>query len=194
MIRDEELVQDAQCGDSVALEQILKRYEPRIYRVVLRLLRHHHDAEDVTQQALAAVAKCLKQYRYEARFSTWVIGIAHNLSWKTLRKRRRQPVLLFDDKEPNRWSTSPQRAAEWRSNPEVLACQAEEQRFLEEALEKCDVKYRLVFQLRHKERWSTRQVAEALQVTEETVRVRLHRVHALLRGYLHRKHGSLIAD
>ncbi len=63
MDRDKELVHVAQSGDPIALGQILKRYEHRVYQVVLRILRHHHDAEDVTQQTLANVAKCLKQYR-----------------------------------------------------------------------------------------------------------------------------------
>ena len=193
MLRDEELVRDAQAGDSIALEQILRRYEARIYQVGLRLLRHHHDAEDVTQQTLTILAKCLKQYRSQARFSTWVMRIAHNQSLKTLRKRYQQPAHLFDDKKPDRWPMRWSRTIGWRSNPELLACQAEDRRLLEAALEKCDLKYRVVFQLRHWEGCSTRQVAEALQVKEETVKVRLHRVHALLREYLQRKHGSSIS-
>lgn len=194
MVRDEQLVHSALSGDPIAMEQILKRYEHRIYRVVLRILRHHHDAEDVTQQTMAAIAKCLKQYRSEAQFSTWVLGIARNQTLKVLRQRQQQPSPLFGDKASDRRLTSLQRAGEWRFSPEVIACQAEDQRLLEEALGKCGMKYRLVFHLRHREGWSTRQVAEALQVTEATVKVRLHRVHACLRGYLHRKHGSLISD
>ncbi len=112
--------------------------------------------------------------------------IAHNQCLKTLRKRQQQPALLFDDESESR-PMGLQRGAEWRSNPEVLASQAEDRRLLEEALQKCDVKYRLVFRLRHEEGWSIRQTAAALQVTEETVKVRLYRVHALLRSYLHRK-------
>ncbi len=193
-IPDADLVRRAQEGELEAFETLTSRYEQRVYSVALRLLRHEQDAEDVTQEAFLSALTNLKSFRGEASFSTWLLRIATHAALKILRKKQRlEWVSLEEATEPAETHDSvphPEYIADWRQSPEELVKQREVRRLLETALDRLDQKHRLVFILRDVEGWSVKETAEALQITEANVKVRLLRARLQLREQLTRALGD----
>jgi RNA polymerase sigma-70 factor (ECF subfamily) len=186
-----QLVARARQGDYSAFEELVKRYERRIYSFALRVLRRHHDAENVVQDTFTAVVEHLPDFREEARFSTWLMRIAANAAFKILRKKRGLPLVPLADADDDYATVPhPEYIADWRDNPEQLATRAETQRLLDAALDDLEEKYRLVFLLRDVQGLSTAETAEALGLSESAVKVRLLRARLLLRERLTQQFGD----
>lgn len=193
-LTDSELVTQAKAGDLSAFEELTTRYEDRVYSVARRILRHEQDAEDVTQEAFLSALEHLADFREEATFSTWLLRIATFAALKILRKRKGLPMVSLEEAtEPDELTQEiphPEFIADWRQSPEELVGRREIASLLETALNRLDEKHRLVFLLRDVEGFSVRETAEALNLSEANVKVRLLRARLELREYLTRKLGD----
>jgi len=193
-IADAELVRRAKSGDLDAFEELIGRHERRVYSLARRILRHEHDAEDVTQQTLLSVVEHLPEFREEASFSTWLMRIATHAALKVLRKRKGLPTVSLEQAtEPTDDAETvphPEFIADWRENPVALVERAETRRLLDEALNELDEKHRPVFLLRDVEGLSVKETAEALDLSETNVKVRLLRARLQLRERLTRAFGD----
>ncbi len=191
---DAELVQRAKAGELDAFEMLTNRYERRVYALAMRMLRQEQDAEDVTQQTFLSVLENLEGFRGEASFSTWVLRIASHAALKIIRKRKGlNTVSLEEATEPADDLNSiphPEFIADWRQSPEHLVERNEVRRLLDEALAQLDEKHRLVFLLRDVEGLSVRETADALELSEANVKVRLLRARLQLREDLTRVLGD----
>jgi len=191
---DAELVRLAKAGDLGAFEALTYRYEQRVYGLAMRMLRQEQDAEDVTQQTFLSVLENLEGFRGEASFSTWVLRIASHAALKIIRKRKGlNTVSLEEATEPSDDFNSiphPEFIADWRQSPEHLVEQNEVRRLLDDALTRLDEKHRLVFLLRDVEGLSVRETADALELSEGNVKVRLLRARLQLREDLTRVFGD----
>jgi RNA polymerase sigma-70 factor (ECF subfamily) len=191
---DTELVRRAQSGELEAFEALTSRHEQRVYALAMRMLRQEHDAEDVTQQTFLSVLENLGGFRGEASFSTWVLRIASHAALKIIRKRKGlNTVSLEEATEPSENSDSiphPEFIADWRQSPEHLVERNEVRRLLDDALTRLDDKHRLVFLLRDVEGLSIQETAEALDLSEANVKVRLLRARLQLREELTRVLGD----
>jgi RNA polymerase sigma-70 factor (ECF subfamily) len=185
---DDELVRRAQAGDLAAFEALTERHEQRVYSLALRMLRQEQDAEDVTQQTFLSALEHLDGFRAEASFSTWLLRIATHAALKIIRKRKGLETVSLEAATEERDDYDavphPEFIADWRQSPEQLVHINELQRLLDEALAKLDEKHRLVFLLRDVEGFSVRETAEALDVSEANVKVRLLRARLQLREHL----------
>jgi RNA polymerase sigma-70 factor (ECF subfamily) len=185
---DGDLVSLAKAGGLDAFEALTNRYELRVYGLAMRMLRQEHDAEDVTQQTFLSVLENLEGFRGEASFSTWVLRIASHAALKIIRKRKGlNTVSLEEATEPADDLNSiphPEYIADWRESPEHLVERNEVRRLLDDALSRLDEKHRLVFLLRDVEGLSVRETADALELSEGNVKVRLLRARLQLREEL----------
>jgi RNA polymerase sigma-70 factor, ECF subfamily len=191
---DRELIHRAQKGDFDAFESLVALNERRLYNLAMRIVRQQQDAEEVVQQTFLSVVEHLREFREEARFSTWLMRIATNHALLLLRKRaRRRTVPLVEDHGDNENYQDvprPEFIAKWRETPEQIASKHETQQLLAQALDELDDKYRLVFLLRDVEGLSTAETAEALGITEANTKVRLLRARLMLRERLTRQFGD----
>lgn len=191
---DATLVRRAQGGDLGAFETLVARYEGRVYASALRIVRQVQDAEDVTQQTFLSALEHLGGFRGEASFATWLLRIATHAALKVIRKRRGlEFVSLEEATEPAEDYSGiphPDYVADWRQSPEQLVHRNEVQQLLDEALERLDEKYRLVFLLRDVEGLSVRETADVLGLSEVNVKVRLLRARLQLREHLTRVLGD----
>jgi DNA-directed RNA polymerase specialized sigma24 family protein len=89
---DDELVASALAGRSTALADLVRRHAGKVFRVALRLTGNAADAEDVLQETFLQVHRRLETFRNEAKFSTWLYGIATNAALMHRRARRSRPV------------------------------------------------------------------------------------------------------
>lgn len=86
----EELARAAQAGDAAALEALLAQVQPRVRRIVGRMLLHPQDAEEATQDALLAVARNIERFEGRSAFTTWVHAVASNSARSTYRSLKRR--------------------------------------------------------------------------------------------------------
>lgn len=188
------LLRAARTGDLPAFEELVARYQGRVFGLARRILASQHDAEDVTQQTFLSILEHMDGFREESSVSTWVLRIAANFALKTLRKRRTLPTVPLDAADGNGDSYAamphPEFIARWRDGPDQLAQRAEVRRLLDAALDEIDEKYRVVFLLRDVEELSTRETADALGLSEANVKVRLLRARLMLRERLTRALGD----
>lgn len=186
------LVQAAQ-GDFAAFQQLVARFQSRVFGVAFRIVGQRQDAEDVTQQTFLSLIEKIDSFRGESSAATWILRIATNHALKVLRKRRGLPtVSLHEPSDEDSYSSlpHPEFIARWSASPETLAQQAETREQIEATLNSLDDKYRVVFILRDIEGLSVRETAETLDLTEGTVKVRLLRARLMLREQLTRKFGD----
>lgn len=189
-----DLLHQAKAGNFAAFQQLVAKLQPRVYGLTYRILQQAQDAEDATQQTFLALIEHLSDFREESSAATWVLRIATNNALKILRKQRTVKMVPMTDmasEDTYGDMPHPEFIAPWSKTADEIAQQAEVQVELEKALLELDDKYRLVFVLRDVEGLSVRETAQALDLTESTVKVRLLRARSALREHLTRKFGDL---
>lgn len=183
---DEEIVDRVLAGETALYEIIMRRYNQRLYRVARAIVRDDAEAEDVMQDAYVRAYQHLSQFARRAPFSAWLTRIAVNEALARLRLRQRSEQIEEIGDEGDRFmnvaATSP--------DPEQNASRAELGHLLEEALLDLPEHYRTVVMLRDIEELSTTETAAALDISEENVKVRLHRGRAMARTWLSARVGE----
>lgn len=190
---DIDLLHRAKSGDFAAFQRLIVNLQPRVYGLAFRILRQAQDAEDATQQTFLALIEHIADFREESSIATWVLKIASNHALKILRKKRGLKIVSMSDmvSEENYSDVPhPEFIAPWSKTADEIAQVAEVQAEIEKALSELDDKYRLVFILRDVEGLSVRETAEAMELTESTVKVRLLRARLALRERLTQKFGD----
>jgi RNA polymerase sigma-70 factor (ECF subfamily) len=177
---DEDVVERVLKGETALYEIIMRRYNQRLYRVAKAILRNEAEAEDVMQDAYVRAYQHLSQYSGRSPFGAWLTRIAVNESLARLRSRGRIQELeaMTNGERPELILMSNDKS------PEQHASAREMNHLLEEAIMALPGPYRTVLMMRDVEEMSTADTAAALELTEENVKVRLHRARAALREEL----------
>jgi RNA polymerase sigma-70 factor (ECF subfamily) len=190
---DSTLVARARAGDYAAFEQLVTRYERRVYTIAMHIVRQREDAEDVVQTTFLSALEHLADFRQQASFATWVTRIAVNTALKTLRKRRGLDRVSLDQTTTEAEEGDiphPEYIADWRNDPVKTVEQRELQRVLAEAMDVLPDKHRTVFVLRDIAGMSVEETARALGISTANVKVRLLRARLALRETLTRVFGD----
>jgi RNA polymerase sigma-70 factor, ECF subfamily len=180
------LVHASKGGDVAAFEELVKRYDRKLFRIAQHLTHNREDAQDIVQDAFLKAFQHLAQFREDAKFSTWLIRIAFNQSMMTLRKRRTSRELPIDSDPGSEDKGHPIEIADWVPNPEELYNSAELQEILRKTLKKLSPGLRAVFILRDIEGLSLEQTAEVLDLRLPAIKARSRRARLQLRERLSR--------
>ena len=153
---DAALVAMAKAGDQPAIDQLVGKYWPMAYRVAVRILRSHEDAEEVAQDALWAAITHLPTFREDACFRTWLHRIVVNHSLMALRRRRSRAAdslcaLSVD---------SPPGCIQGPRTPEELLLQSECRAVVEKGLSRVPPSYSVALRLASCEDRSIKEIAE----------------------------------
>lgn len=182
---DEEIIDRVIGGQTALYELLVRRYNQKLYRAVRAVLREDTEAEDVMQEAYVRAYQNLRKFERRASFGTWVTRIGVNEAIARLKSRQRSETELTEE------STLENRAVETKTNdPEMEMAKSEVRSLLEEAILRLPLDYRTVVMMREVEEMTTAETATALDLTEEAVKVRLHRARAMLRRDLFEKVGA----
>jgi len=168
---DAELVVRARQGDEVAFEQLVRRYQRYVFNVAYRVLGDYADAEDMAQEAFVRAWRGLSGFQGQARFTTWLYRIVHNLCLNRL-PRLRQELLQTEPLEEVLASPAPSLPDHYETQEQVA--------FLHTELARLPEKYRLVLTLRYLQHLSYDEIAVALNVPMGTVKTHIHRARRLL--------------
>jgi RNA polymerase sigma-70 factor (ECF subfamily) len=176
------LVREAKAGSYTAFEELVNRYEKKIYRLGLNITGSHEDAEDVLQETFLKAYQHLPDFREDSRFYTWLVRIGVNEGLMKLRRRRADKTVPIDDPAVDEEGTAmPREFTDWKPNPEQLLAQSELRHILDNAARSLPPIFRTVFFLRDVEGLSTAETAELLGLTESAVKARLFRARLQLR-------------
>ena len=179
------LVAAAKKGDTSAFEELVSRYERKIFRVTMNITRNQQDAEDAMQDAFLKAYAHLKDFSGDSRFYTWLVRIAANEALMRLRKRRPNVVSL-DEPVESEDDLLPREVEDWGPSPLDRFAQTEMRGILENAIDALDPDFRTVFVLRDIEELSTEETAKALNISVPAVKSRLLRARLKLREKLDR--------
>ena len=185
--RDDEavLVAAAKAGDVGAFEELVGRYERKIFRLAQNITQNREDAEDVMQDAFLKSFAHLGDFHGDSRFYTWLVRITVNEALMKLRKRRPGQISL-DDPVETEDDLMPREIEDWGPTPEQRFALTELQEILTEALGGLEPGFRFVFQLRDIEELSTEETAQLLGLSVAAVKSRLLRARLKLRQKLNK--------
>ena len=184
---DEEVVKRVLDGETALYELLMRRHNQRLYRVARAILRDDAEAEDVMQDAYVRAYQNLASFQGRAKFVTWLTRIAVHEALTRSRRRLRFQALDPSDESNGEIMQSPPSSTR---SPEQQAYDRELAAVLEKAVSSLSEDHRLVFVLRDVEGMTTEETAHSLNLTEENVKVRLHRARAGLRKRLYRVVGA----
>jgi len=181
---DRALVERIQRGDKSACAECIERHSPGVYRVALRLTGNEAEAEDVVQETFLSAFKAIDKFEGRSGLATWLYRIAHNAALMRLRRVKPDQVSVDDEAVFGEGLTVPTQMHDWCCLPERDFESSETRAELERAIQDLPEKLRAVFVLRELEGLSTEETAEALDISIDAVKVRLHRARLQLRERL----------
>lgn len=185
-LSDQALVDRIKAQDYEAFTALVNRYEGKVYRLAIRMLRNPEDAQDALQETFLQVYRGLKNFEGRSSFSTWLFRLATNVCLMKIRDREIEPgkLIPLGDYLPQHEEGQGSSVAEWPEKPEEILLNKESRRKMMEALDALPPEYRAVFILRDVEGFSNLETAEALGISVAAVKSRLHRARLNLREKL----------
>ena len=180
------LVAAAKKGDLSAFNELVSRYERKIFRLTMNITRNREDAEDAMQDAFLKSYAHLKDFEGTSRFYTWLVRIAANEALMRLRKRRPNQFSLDEPITTDNEELMPREIEDWGPNPEQRFAQTEMQEILSSVIDELEPSFRTVFVLRDVENFSTEETAKVVGISVPAVKSRLLRARMRLREKLHR--------
>lgn len=191
---DMDLVHAFKNGDVAAFEQLVKRYDRKLFRIAQSVTHNREDSQDAVQEAFLKAYQHLADFREACLFSTWLIRIAVNQSLMKLRKERSiKEMSLDEDFGDDGGDFLPKEVTDWSPNPEQLCWASELKGILVSALKDLEPISRMVFVLRDIEGLSIDQTSVVLNMSNSAIKARLWRVRLQLRERLS-KHFSARKD
>jgi RNA polymerase sigma-70 factor (ECF subfamily) len=181
---DRRLIAECLEGRTAAFGELVRRYQDRLYNTVYRLVDNAEDAQDVVQDAFLNAYQSLESFKGDAQFFTWLYRIAVNTAISLKRKQR--VAFSIRAGRATDGANEPLDGSEF-SRPEHALEKAEQERWIQGALNRLSAEHRTVLVLKEIEGQKYEQMAEILGVPIGTVRSRLHRARLELRELLQRE-------
>lgn len=170
--------------DKAVFARVLDQNSDRIYRLALKMVGNVQDAEDILQETFIKAFNNIDQFEGRSKISTWLYRIAANESLMLLRKRKGNTVQLDMPLETDDGDLIPRQILDWCCLPEKELMSSETQKHIRQAIKTLSDVNRAAFILRDVEGLSTQETAEALDISESAVKVRLMRARMQLREEL----------
>ena len=183
------LLAELRRGSDAAYETLVRTTSPRLLAVARRILSSEEDARDALQEAYTSAFKALPRFEGQSRLSTWLHRIVVNTALMKLRSKKRRPEDSIDSllpgyKDDGHQAFDPE---DWAEGVDVLLERAETRAFVRAQIDRLPDNYRTVLLLRDIEEMSTPETAKALGITENAVKIRLHRARQALRALIHER-------
>jgi RNA polymerase sigma-70 factor, ECF subfamily len=181
---DEELVARARATDFGAFEQLLDRYEDKIFRLAYRFVRNETEAKEILQDTFLSIWRKLDTFKGDAQFGSWLYRVAANTALMRLRSQRRHPEISTEELPVgylDSYGQLPSVGENWSKRPDDELQSEELRRYIQTSVDALPEIYRTVFLLRDVEGLSTEETGDILSISVPTVKTRLHRARIALR-------------
>jgi len=180
-LSDSELIYRINNGDEKAFNELIERYQNRVYNTAYRIMGNHEDALDLAQESFIRIYKNLKNFKGRSSFSTWLFRITTNLCLDELRKRKRKPELQEENF---------QNIYKEEDNPERISLSRELNQLIQEKIDLLAPEQKIVFTLREFQGLSYQEIADITGISIGTVKSRLSRARQNLREDLNKIIGK----
>jgi RNA polymerase sigma-70 factor, ECF subfamily len=182
---DAQLVAASKAGDGTAFEQLVSRYDRKLFRIAYNIVHNVDDANDMVQESFIKVFRNLGQFQSQSKFSTWLYRIVVNQCLMEVRRQRRKPALVdlsVDSIEAE--NQLPLDFSDWKPNPEEQYTESELRNLLTRLLQELRPALRVVFIMHDIEGLPLQEVANALELTLAAAKTRSLRARLCLRERL----------
>jgi len=183
-VDEDELVRDARRGNLKAYDELVKRYQERIYATLYHMTSNHEDANDLAQESFIKAFQALKSFKGGSSFYTWLYRIAVNKTINFLKQRKNRTHMSLNNIDFNAEHDPDLMALISEQTPRRAAGLAELQEKLNEALMKLSESHRLVVVMHDVQGLSHEEIAEAMDCNVGTVWSRLFYARQQLQGFL----------
>ncbi|MBD0294464.1 MAG: sigma-70 family RNA polymerase sigma factor [Flavisolibacter sp.] len=171
-LKDEQVVDQVLKGNKKEYEQLMRRYDQRLYRISMSIINDKAEALDIMQTTYLNAYSRLSSFKGEGSFGTWLTRILINESLRQKKKKMREQKLKVAANEAQ------------QTTPLKTLINKELKTLLETAIANLPEKYKLVFVMREMECMSVKETMDVLKLTETNVKVRLNRAKEMLRENL----------
>ena len=178
------LVRRARRGDLSAYDELVRRYQQRIYATIYHMTSNHEDANDLAQEAFIKAFQALKSFKGGSSFYTWVYRIAVNKTINFLKQRKHRTQMSLNDVDVNAENDPDLVALISEKTPRRDINLAELQEKLNEAMQKLSEVHRLAVTLHDVQGVPHEEIARIMDCNVGTVRSRLFYARQQLQGYL----------
>ena len=178
------LIQKSQRGDMDAFEQLLFRYEKKVYAIAYKYMGNAEDASDLAQEALIKAYQSIGTFRGESSFGTWIGRITANKCLDELRKRKKMQTTSLDEEVNLEEGSVQKEIASEADTPEQHTIRQETVHYVQQKLQKLNQmkeEYRMVLVLRELEGHSYEDIADMLNCSLGTVKSRISRARNYLK-------------
>ncbi len=185
-LEEAELVEKVKAGQTEAYEELVRKYQDRVFNTCWRISGHLEDARDLTQEAFLKALEGIAKFRHESGFYTWIFRVAVNLALSHRRKSARRQTVSLDSGGSEDGTQAQSLARQVRAtsdnDPAKAASEAELQGVVAQALQRLDEDHRAVVVLRDIEGFDYREIGAILEIPPGTVKSRLFRARLALRS------------
>jgi RNA polymerase sigma-70 factor (ECF subfamily) len=174
-------------GDTTALEELMERFAPRVYRLAYGITHNEADAEEIVQDVFLSLFRKIDGFEGRAALGTWIYRITVNAALIKRRGKRVELEVLLEDHLPkfredgHREGDRAMLLADWSQTPEEELLSGETRRAVRRMIASLPDPYRVVLLLRDLEGLSSEESAEILGESVASVKSRLHRARMALR-------------
>jgi RNA polymerase sigma factor (sigma-70 family) len=182
MDTDSELIDKIIQGDKRLYEGIIRKYNQRLYRIARAFIKNEDEIEDVMQETYIKAYQHLKQFEGKSQFSTWITRILINQANHSLNKEKRVKSHIVTSSED-----IPDIKPSSELTPDQNLMNDEMKKYLEQAIDELPDSLRSVYIMREIEGLSVNETSEALSISIENVKTRLHRAKSTLKDSLFEK-------
>lgn len=179
-LSDEELVKRITQGEKYLYENLIRKYNLRLYRISMSIVNDEAEVEDIMQTTYLNAYLQLANFKNKSSFNTWLTRILINESLLHKKKNLKRNQLAVESEKDDLHNDTPLRNL---MNKELKI-------ILEKAVSNLPEKYRLVFVMREIEEMSTQETMEVLDLGESNVKIRLTRAKEMLRNELNNYYKS----
>ncbi len=175
-LTDKQLIERSKSGDYIAFEELVHRYENKVYTVAYRFMGNHADACDLAQEAFIKVYQALPRFRGDSSFMTWIYHITANVCRDELRRRQRKQTISLDEAYNDSDNMSPLlHIASDDPGPEEEVERQEIREQVQRCLNMLSDEHRLILVMREIQGFSYDEIAQMLDCSLGTVKSRLNR-------------------
>jgi RNA polymerase sigma-70 factor (ECF subfamily) len=183
-VEDLELVRQSQKGDIVAYDELIRRYQERVFATIYHMTSNHEDANDLAQETFIKGFQALKSFKGDSSFYTWIYRIAVNKTINFLKQRKNRTHMSLNDIDFNAENDPDLVALISDRTPRRDANLSELQEKLNEAMQKLSPVHRLVVTLHDVQGLSHEEIGKIIDCNIGTVRSRLFYARQQLQAYL----------
>lgn len=179
-VDDHMLIDRCKEGEIAAFDELIRRYEKRVFSFAYRISGNHDDASDVTQEAFIRVFNSIKTFRGDANFTTWIYQIVKNVYLDSRKKAKSHRLTSLDEYIDLDENSVTRQIEDEGPSPLEIVEQKEREMIVQRAIDALPDYQRIIVSLYHMQHQSYEEIADILQLPIGTVKSRLNRARLAL--------------